>query len=124
MTNRCRNADGGMEKAEGTAKVVPGSGNAKLEVTFFRPFKCDYWVIGLDPDYRWAVGGAPERDTLWLLAHTPTIQPAGVNRALAMAKQQGYSLEKLMFTRSDGKTSSPWKDATRGSEAINHHANR
>ncbi|MBJ7263485.1 MAG: lipocalin family protein, partial [Burkholderiaceae bacterium] len=39
VTNRCRNDEGGMEQADGTATVVAGSGNAKLEVTFFRPFK-------------------------------------------------------------------------------------
>ena len=112
VTNRCRNAAGGMEEAEGTAKVVPGSGNAKLKVTFFRPFKGDYWVIGLDSDYRWAVVGSPNRDTLWLLARTPTLEPADVDRALATAKQQGYSLDKLTFTRQGGKTSGLGKDTS------------
>ncbi len=109
VTNRCRNDEGGMEQADGTATVVAGSGNAKLEVTFFRPFKGDYWVIGLDPDYRWAVVGAPDRDTLWVLARNATLAPADLEQALATARAQGYRLDKLTYTPQAGKTSDPAK---------------
>lgn len=111
VTNRCRNDRGGMEEAEGTATVVPDSGNARLKVTFFRPFKGDYWVIGLDPEYRWAVVGAPDRDTLWILARTATLSATDLERALATARAQGYELDKLTFTPQGGKTSAPAKPA-------------
>ncbi|HEY4252600.1 MAG TPA: lipocalin family protein, partial [Roseomonas sp.] len=56
VVNRCRNAmDGGREVvARGWARADDAS-NARLRVTFFWPFFGDYWVIGLDPQYRWAV---------------------------------------------------------------------
>jgi len=38
VRNRCRNADGAIEEAVGIAKTVEGSRNAKLRVSFFRPF--------------------------------------------------------------------------------------
>ncbi len=41
--------------------------NAKLEVAANlqqKPFQGDYWVIGLDPEYRWSVVGTPDRKYL------------------------------------------------------------
>lgn len=98
VTNRCRTKDGGIDSAHGTATVVPGSGNAKLEVSFFAPFKGDYWIIGLDPDYRWAVVGAPDRKTLWILARSPKLPQEDLDRALGIAKAQGFDLSELSYT--------------------------
>ncbi len=36
--------------------------NAKLEVSFFRPFWGDYWIIDLADAYTYAVVGHPGRD--------------------------------------------------------------
>ena len=44
VNNRCRTKDGDIDSASGTATVVEGSNNAKLEVSFFKPIKGDYWV--------------------------------------------------------------------------------
>jgi len=44
----------------GTARVFPGSNNSKLKVRFFWPFEGDYWVLNLDPAYRWAAVGHPQ----------------------------------------------------------------
>lgn len=78
--------------------MVEGSGNAKLEVSFFKPFKGDYWIIGLDPEYRWAVVGAPSRKTLWILARAPKLEPQALEQALAIARSQGYDLSELKYT--------------------------
>ena len=66
VVNRCVKGDGGTDEAEGVAKVVAGANNSKLKVSFvsflgWRPFWGDYWVIGLDEDYQWAVIGTPDR---------------------------------------------------------------
>ncbi len=47
VTNRCRKTDGTIEVANGVAKVVDGSNNTKLKVSFFRPFYGNYWVLAL-----------------------------------------------------------------------------
>jgi apolipoprotein D and lipocalin family protein len=51
VRNRCRTASG-LDEATGKATVVKGSGNSQLQVSFFWPFKADYWVMVLDPGYR------------------------------------------------------------------------
>ncbi len=100
VTNRCRDAsrDGTEAVATATAYAVEGTNNAKLRVTFFWPFYGDYWVIGLDPDYRWAVVGAPGRDYLWILSRTPTMAPADLAAARAAAAAQGFDLARLQDT--------------------------
>ncbi len=91
VTNRCRRADGGVETVTGVAKVVAGSANAKLRVSFFRPFYGDYWVLALAPDYRWALVGEPGRQFGWVLSRTPQMAPADLETALARAEALGFA---------------------------------
>jgi apolipoprotein D and lipocalin family protein len=106
VLNRCLNAlDGDAPRsATATAYAVAGSGNAKLRVSFFWPFFGDYWVLGLDPDYRWAVVGEPSRRWLWILSRTPGLAPAELERAKAAAREAGYDLGPLQMTRQAGAT--------------------
>jgi len=95
--NRCR-TDSGFDDATGKATVVEGFGNSRLKVSFFWPFKADYWVLGLDADYRWAVVGNPNRKYLWVLSRTPQLPPALLEAALASATAQGFDLSQLRYT--------------------------
>lgn len=90
VRNRCRKADGGIEEANGIAKVVEGSGNAKLRVSFFRPFYGDYWILSLDPNYRWVLIGEPSRKYGWVLSRTPTLDDASLQIALDKAATLGF----------------------------------
>jgi apolipoprotein D and lipocalin family protein len=96
VINRCRTKDGEVDQAEGSASVVENSGNSQLKVSFFWPFRADYWVIGLDPDYRWAVVGNPNRKYLWILSRTKTMTPSDLAAAKASAAAQGYALAQLI----------------------------
>jgi len=85
VLNECRDQsfDGELRQAEGIAWIVdPSQSRAKLKVQFFWPFSGDYWIIDLDPDYRYAVIGHPSREYLWILSRTPTMQPDLYMRAL------------------------------------------
>lgn len=95
--NRCR-TESGFDEATGKATVVEGYGNSRLKVSFFWPFKADYWVVGLDPDYRWAVVGNPNRKYLWVLSRTPQLTPKLMEAALASASAQGFDLTQLRTT--------------------------
>ena len=104
VTNRCRTSGGGMDEAQGIARRVDGS-TAKLEVRFapawlsFLPMVWgDYWIIGLDPDYRYAVVGDPEREYLWILSRTPSLDPALYSQAVETARANGFDVGKLVKT--------------------------
>ena len=99
VLNECRIASGKLDEAKGKAKIADKQSNAKLRVTFFWPFYGDYWVIGLDKDYRWAVVGEPSRKYLWILSRTPEMSPDEYQQVLAIIRQKGYSTDKLLLTR-------------------------
>ena len=100
VVNECRKADGGMARSQGTARVVARDGsNARLKVTFFRPFAGDYWILRLDPEYGWALVGTPNRKNLWVLSRTPALHPEVVGMLLEWAKERGFPVEDLTFTR-------------------------
>ena len=95
VTNRCRKSDGSLAEINGVAKIVERSGNAKLRVSFFRPFYGDYWVLALDPDYKWALIGEPRRKFGWVLARTPTLDEGSLKRALGRAAELGFKRENF-----------------------------
>ena len=88
---------GRRRSVRGRARPVDSTG-AKLVVTFFGLFNGDYWVLGLDPEYRWALVGTPRRRRLWLLARTPRLEPAEYDRALAIAATAGYDPARIRPT--------------------------
>ncbi|MFN3303826.1 MAG: lipocalin family protein [Roseateles sp.] len=97
VLNRCRRADGSVEDIQGHAKVVQGSGNARLRVTFFWPFYGDYWVLALDADYRHVLVGAPSRKYAWVLSRTPQLDEATLQALLDRAGELGF--DKTAFRR-------------------------
>lgn len=100
VVNRCRKGslDGEEDVAEGLARVVDTTSNAKLEVSFFRPFWGDYWIIDLAPDYSHAVVGHPGRDYLWILSRTPTLPETTYDGILARLQAHGYETSRLVRT--------------------------
>lgn len=98
VLNQCRNAKGEVEEAKGVAKIVEGSNNAKLRVSFFRPFYGDYWVLALEPNYQWALVGAPSRKFGWVLSRSAQLDDATYSAILDKAAALGY--DKTQFVRS------------------------
>ena len=102
VVNECRKADGRRKSATGTARVAEAKGpNTKLKVTFFWPFSGKYWIIDLDPDYRWAVVGEPSRKYLWILSREPRLDEDVYGRILERTKRQGYEIGRLTKTDQD-----------------------
>lgn len=100
VVNSCNQGslDGKLKQSTGRAKVVEGSANAKLKVSFFRPFWGDYWIIDLDADYRWAVVGVPSRKFLWILSRTPQMEDSVYNDILSRLPAMGYDPARLNRT--------------------------
>jgi apolipoprotein D and lipocalin family protein len=106
VENECRDEtfEGKVRRVEGVAWVTDPSGSpAKLQVQFFWPFRGDYWVIELDPEYRHAVVGHPSREYLWILSRTRTLDPAVYADLLARIESHGYDLERLNQTPQPSK---------------------
>ncbi len=100
VVNRCSldSPDGKKKEAIGIARIKDGNTNARLEVSFFRPFWGDYWIIELDSEYRYAVVGHPSRDYLWILSRCPVMDNETYSSLLEKIKNQGYEIEKIIKT--------------------------
>lgn len=85
-----------MSKAK--AFVVKNSGNARLRVQFFWPFRADYWIIDLDPAYQWAVVSNSKKSTLWILSRTPLLPKETLDTILRNLSFRGFDLSKLELT--------------------------
>ena len=100
VVNRCRQGalDGPEESIEGVARVVDADTNARLKVRFFWPFEGDYWIIGLDPEYEWAVVGEPRRRFLWILSRTPAMRADVYADIVMHLPEHGYDPDRLIRT--------------------------
>lgn len=96
VVNSCRKEDGAPKESSGYAKIVDNKSNAKLKVTFFWPFYGDYWIIDLDPDYRYAVVSEPGRKYLWVLSRTPQMDPAQYQQVLSRIRELGFDPARLI----------------------------
>jgi apolipoprotein D and lipocalin family protein len=97
VINKCQKP-GKFAKISGKAFVVKGSGNAKLKVQFFWPFKGDYWIVELDSDYTWAAVGNESRKYLWILARRPVMQETLYSDILKKLTLKGFDVSKLKKT--------------------------
>lgn len=104
VLNQCATANG-TKDANGIARVVDTTTNARLKVRFAPAFLSwlpavwgDYWVIGLAPDYSWAVVGDPSREYLWILSRTPSLNDGAYRQALERATSNGFDTSKLVRT--------------------------
>lgn len=105
VVNECRESNGKLSKATGTARVTDKNTNAKLKVTFFWPFSGNYWVIGLGSNYEYAVVGEPSRKYLWVLSRTPQMAPALYSEAIKVISEKGYDPSRLITTKQDSTSS-------------------
>jgi apolipoprotein D and lipocalin family protein len=109
VVNRCRTTPEGdsvpaWDVAEGVARPVDPS-NAKLQVSFLPALLRwlpvgwgDYWVLELDPEYRWALVGEPGLRYLWVLSRSPVLQQDVLQGVLGRARQMGFPVDKVVLS--------------------------
>jgi apolipoprotein D and lipocalin family protein len=108
VLNSCVTAAGETDTAEGVARVVDTTSNARLEVSFvsllgWQLFFGDYWVLGLGPEYEYAVIGTPDRRYGWVLSRAQTLGDAQWRRVEEILVSNGYNPE--VFEKSPQRVS-------------------
>jgi apolipoprotein D and lipocalin family protein len=100
VENRCNkdSINGKQSYIKGKAFVVANSGNAKLKVQFFWPFRGQYWIIDLADDYGYAVVGHPNRQYLWILSRTPQMDDNTYQQIISRVKEKGFDISKIKIT--------------------------
>ena len=101
VINTCHKntVDGPIDVAHGAAKIVEGSHNAKLRVSFFWPFYGDYWVLDHAEDYSWSIVGEPSGEYLWILSRKAVLSDKQMKSLVNKAHTLGYDTSLLYLTK-------------------------
>lgn len=112
VVNRCSTSDGKVKEAKGQAWVVDKNNPGKLKVSFFSLFGFwlfggHYWIIELDPEYRYAVIGHPSRTLGWILSRTPQLSQEILDGIAERLEANGYSFSQFKMTSQTECNSTP-----------------
>jgi apolipoprotein D and lipocalin family protein len=101
VENRCNrdSINGKQSYIKGKAFVEKNTGNAKLKVQFFWPFKAKYWIIDLANDYSYAVVSHPNKKYLWILSRTPKMDIEVYQQIIQRLKEKGFDITKIQTTK-------------------------
>ena len=96
FTCRKKSFDAPMKRiANAVATVTDKQSNAVWSVRFFKIFAVKYFILALDPDYRWVAVGHPSRRYGWVMARTKTLDDQTYNAILDRLAEQGYDRGKF-----------------------------
>lgn len=89
--------NGKKHSVRGRAKQPDASQPGKLKVAFFLWFYSDYYVLDIDPDYRYALVGGNSDRYLWILSRDRVIKDVVKEELLGKLRARGYDTDKLIF---------------------------
>lgn len=95
FTFRADAFDGPEKQYHPRGFVVDRTSNAVWGMQFVWPFKADYRIVYLAPDYSQTVIGREARDYVWIMARTKTISDADYARLLSMLEKEGYDVARI-----------------------------
>ncbi|MGL5828219.1 MAG: lipocalin family protein, partial [Angustibacter sp.] len=114
VVNRCTASDGRRITIEGRARVVDPESNAKLQVTFVQQNGTwifvpggDYWILGLDSGYQWAIVGDPDRTGGFILSRNPSLTSYQLVQVVLTLISQGYDPCRFTLTAARGSAQEP-----------------
>ena len=87
--------DGPRRRMGSRGFVVAGTGNAVWGQQYIWPIEADYRIAYLAADYSQVVVARAKRDYVWIMARTPTIAAADLERLTAFVAAQGYDTTRL-----------------------------
>lgn len=101
VINTCRGPERSVRRVStGRARVVAGTGNAKLKVSFFGPFFLgNYWILDHAEDYSWSIVGEPTGRYLWILGRNAPATAEQIDQLITRARGMGYDMSRFRLTR-------------------------
>jgi apolipoprotein D and lipocalin family protein len=87
--------DGELKEYNPRGFVRDPESNAVWGMQFIWPFKAEYRVIYLAPDYSQTIIGRSKRDYVWIMARQPQVPPADFEAMLAFLAEQGYDTSQI-----------------------------
>jgi apolipoprotein D and lipocalin family protein len=87
--------DGKLKTMRPKGFVVDHASNATWGMQFLWPFKAQYLIAYLDDAYSQTIIARDARDYVWIMARTPTLEPAVYQSLVDRVARLGYDTTKL-----------------------------
>ena len=87
--------DGPKKRFNPHGFIVDKINNSTWGMQFVWPFKAEFLITYLTPDYSQTIIARNKRDFFWIQARTPQIPEEDYQRLLKMLESQGYDISKV-----------------------------
>ena len=93
--------EGKHKQIKGRAKQPNPQDPGKLKVSFFLWFYSDYYVLYIDPEYRYLLVGSSSDKYLWIMSREKSRAKETLDQLLDKLRVRGYDTDKLLFVAQD-----------------------
>ena len=93
--------EGKHKQIKGRAKQPNPQDPGKLKVSFFLWFYSDYYVLYIDPEYRYLLVGSSSDKYLWIMSREKSLAKETLDQLLDKLRMRGYDTDKLLFVAQD-----------------------
>lgn len=93
--------EGKHKQIKGRAKQPNPQDPGKLKVSFFLWFYSDYYVLYIDPEYRYLLVGSSSDKYLWIMSREKSLTKETLNQLIDKLRVRGYDTDKLLFVAQD-----------------------
>ena len=73
-----------------TGFVTDDPSNALWKMQFLWPFKSEFIIVYVDPEYKYTIIGRTKRDYIWIMAREKTIDKNDLDYLINIAVDEGY----------------------------------
>jgi apolipoprotein D and lipocalin family protein len=87
--------DGEVKRYQPRGFVYDTQSNAVWGMQFIWPFKGDFRIVYLNPDYTQTVIGREKRDYVWIMARQPTMPETDYRRIVELLAREGYDTTQI-----------------------------
>jgi apolipoprotein D and lipocalin family protein len=87
--------DGEKKKYQPTGYIRDADTNALWGMQFVWPFKGDFRIVYLDPDYENTIIGRQARDYVWIMSRQPHISEKKYQELVDFVASLGYDISKI-----------------------------
>ncbi|MEN8720815.1 MAG: lipocalin family protein [Oceanococcaceae bacterium] len=84
--------DGPLKTFTPNAKVREGTGNAEWGMQFIWPFRAEYRIAYVDPEYQHTIIARSKRDYVWLMSRQPDMDDATYADLVGRVAAMGYDM--------------------------------
>lgn len=78
-----------------TGFITDKQSNAVWRMQFIWPFKADYRILYVSPDYGETIIGRVKRDYVWIMARKPRISERDYRKLVSILASQGYNTSRI-----------------------------